>query len=209
MPLSWLGLRSHRQVRRRARISGKERLPNGVKQLSGARSRRIDLRFSRAIRRWPTSRLPHALGSSQRQGLQDAAAEPRGGLPLHLHAREPVRHEPSVHAPQADGLHHAPMPWARSRRGLGAGRVHLQPRPPGKPSVGEPVIVDLMRKRAEAEEGLFRSHAHPHGLSVPEPQGLGGPRYSARPAIRCSMSGWAIRRSMPSNAPTAPSAISR
>ena len=55
----------------------------------------------------------------------------------------------------------------------------------GKSSVGEQVIVDLMRKRSEAKKDFSRSHVYPYRLSRPEPQGVGGPGYPARPTIRC------------------------
>ena len=57
----------------------------------------------------------------------------------------------------------------------------------GKASVGEQVIVDLVRKRGEARKDFSRSHANSHRLPGPEPQGLGGARHPAerRSGARC------------------------
>ena len=153
MPLSRLDLRLQRPVRDVPYL-GKERLPNGVKSYPVARGRRPDLRLSRRSGAGARAAQPAALGAFAAQGLQDPAAEPRSGLPLHLHAREPVRHEPPVHAPQADGLDHGrtASDATTARTGRRSNTASAAPR--GKSSVGEHVIVDLMRKRGEAEEGI-------------------------------------------------------
>ena len=135
---------------------GKERLPNGVKSYPVRELDGLIFVFP-GDPALAESRLPKTLGASPTQGLQDAPAEPRSGVPLHLHARESVRHEPSVHAPQADGLDPRQLPRAQARRGLGAGRVQLQPHRRASSSVGEQVIVDLMRKRTEAKKD-FSDH---------------------------------------------------
>jgi phenylpropionate dioxygenase-like ring-hydroxylating dioxygenase large terminal subunit len=81
---------------------GTDRLPTGVKSYPAQEIDGVIFVFPGD----PTlaqSRLPARLVAAQ--GLQDSAAQSRSGLPLYVHAREFVRHEPSVHAPQADGLH--------------------------------------------------------------------------------------------------------
>ena len=104
---------------------GPDRAAERRQELSRARDRRADLRIPGrcGARREPPARHARLLAATR---LQDPAAQPRGRLSLHVHAREPVRHEPSVHAPQADGFDPGTLPRPRSRRELGAGRVQLQ-----------------------------------------------------------------------------------
>ena len=82
---------------------GKERLPNGVRSYPVREVDGLIFVFP-GDPALAESRGCRDLGRLAAQGLQDPPAESRGGLPLHLHAREPVRHEPSVHASQADGF---------------------------------------------------------------------------------------------------------
>ena len=186
---------------------GKERLPNGVKSYPAREIDGLDFRIP-GDPALAESRLPQTPRGLAAQGLQDPPAEPRGGMPLHLHARESVRHESSVHASQADGLDPRQLPRAQARRGLGTGRVQLQPH--GRQAVHG--RAGDRRSHAQAhrgEEGFLRSHAHPHRLSDPEPEGLGGTRHPGHRRSGAGSVARATRRSMRSNGPIAPTATSR
>ena len=94
-------------------------------------------------------RLPTGLGSSQRKDYKTRRLNREVGLPLHLHARESVRHESPVHASQANGLD--PARCLGRQHGADWAQVEYSfSRTEGNISVGEQVIVDLMRKRGEA-----------------------------------------------------------
>ncbi len=121
--------------------------------------------------------LPRRLAAPR---LQDAAAQSRGGMPLHVHARESLRHEPSVHASQEHGLDPRELPRAASWRALGGGRILLQPH-------GGQVVDGRARDRQHGAQarrqagGIPRPHAHPHRLSLAEPEGLGGTEHHGGP----------------------------
>jgi len=80
---------------------GTDRLPTGVKSYP---AREIDglIFVFPGDPALAESRVPKGLGSSQRTDYKTRRLNRE--VPLHLHAREPVRYEPPVHASQADGL---------------------------------------------------------------------------------------------------------
>ena len=131
--------------------------PSATHGVKGYPAREIDglILFSQAIPRSLKAvfRRPWVHRSAK---TKDAAVQSRSCLSLHLHARKPVRHESSIHASQADGIDSGPLPG--NNHGENWAEVEYSfSRTEGKSSVGEQVIVDLMRKRGEAKKD-FSDH---------------------------------------------------
>ena len=176
-------------------------------ELSGARGRRPDLRLSgrSGAGREPRTRR---LGSSQRRDYKTRRLN-----------REVACHYTFMHENLFDMnhqfMHRKQMGSIRARcLGTHHGEDWAQveysfSRTEGKPSVGEQVIVDLMRKRGEAKKD-FRDHMRIRtDYPDAEPQGLGGTGYPADARSGAGRVAGLHAAGCRSSAPTAPTAICR
>ena len=134
---------------------GKERLPNGVRSYPAREVDGLIFVFP-AIRRWRRAACPRSLGSSQRKDYKTRRLNRE--VACHytfMHENLFDMNHQFMHRKQMGSIRAAVSAASTARTGRRSSTASAAPT--GKQSVGEQVIVDLMRKRGEAKKD-FSDH---------------------------------------------------